>query len=165
MPVPGSEMNIKYKWVIKFHCSNRKQAQGKTNKQTNKKKTATKKTKQNKTTLWIFRGQFQFISKPWLWMSTLSKSREWEYHFFQKCFKWFRHNILFLKQVSAEKRRLIKKIIGMSLKSKEWKNVYILFYLFFSRWGVTCLQLAQRTDYKTDSLAKHWQTWKFQFLI
>ena len=37
MPVPGSKMNIKCKWVLKFHCSNRKQAQGKTNKQTNKK--------------------------------------------------------------------------------------------------------------------------------
>ena len=44
MPVPGSKMNIK------FHCSNRKQAQGKTNKQTDK-KTATKKykAKQNNT--------------------------------------------------------------------------------------------------------------------
>ena len=163
MPVPGSKMNIKYKWVIKFHCSNRKQAQGETNKQTNKQQQ--KKTKQNKTTLWIFRGQFQFISKPWLWMSTLSKSREWEYHFFQKCFKWFRHNILFLKQVSAEKRRLIKKIIGMSLKSKEWKNVYILFYLFLAGGEWPVCNWHKEQIIKTDSLAKHWQTWKFQFLI
>ena len=47
MPVPGSEMNIKYKWVIKFHCSNRKQAQGETNKQTNSNKK--NKAKQNNT--------------------------------------------------------------------------------------------------------------------
>ena len=152
MPVPGSKL-----YMLKQKTSTGQ------NKQTNKQKTATKtkKIKQNKTTLWIFRAQFKFISKPWLWMSTLSKSREWEYHFFQKCFKWVRHNILFLKQVSAEKRRLIKKIIGMSLKSKEWKNVYIL--LAGGEWPVYNWHKEQII--KTDSLAKHSQTWKFQFLI
>ena len=133
MPVPGSKMKKKCKWVIKFHCSNRKQAQGKTNKQTDKKQQQ-KNTKQNKTTLWIFRAQFKFISKPWLWMSTLSKSREWEYHFFQKCFKWFRHNILFLKQVSAEKRRLIKKLSECPWKAKNEKT-YIYSFIYFLQVG------------------------------
>ena len=45
--MPGSKMNIKCKWVIKFHCSNRKQAQGETNKQTNSNKKKQSKTKQH----------------------------------------------------------------------------------------------------------------------
>ena len=43
--MPGSKMNIKCKWVIKFHCSNGKQAQGKTNKQTKKKQQQKKQSK------------------------------------------------------------------------------------------------------------------------
>ena len=62
-------------------------------------------------------------------MSILSKSLEWEYHFFQKCFK---SDIIscFLKQVSAEKRRLIKNYRNFLEKQRIKKNVYILFYLF-----------------------------------